>query len=219
MEKILICAPSNAAIDEVAKRLIEGVFGSRGQRLTPVVVRVGVDATINASVKEISLDSLVDKRLEMEGDKNAPGANDMQSVHSEIESVKQRRQKKYEELQNITNNHARAIALEDEIRDLNAKRFALTRVLNTLRDQQQSQNRSADATRRRLRYEVLAEADVICSTLSGAGHEQLEQFEFSMVVIDEAAQSIELSSLIPLKYRCEKCIMVGGECRIGAESS
>jgi senataxin len=30
-----------------------------------------------------------------------------------------------------------------------------------------------------------------------------------MVVIDEAAQSIELSSLIPLKFNCTRCVMVG----------
>jgi senataxin len=47
--------------------------------------------------------------------------------------------------------------------------------------------------------------------LSGAGHETLEQLDFEMVIIDEAAQSIELSSLIPLKFRCQRCIMVGGK--------
>jgi senataxin len=33
--------------------------------------------------------------------------------------------------------------------------------------------------------------------------------DFDSVVIDEAAQCIELSALIPLKYGCAKCIMVG----------
>ena len=33
--------------------------------------------------------------------------------------------------------------------------------------------------------------------------------EFETVIIDEAAQSIELSALIPLKYGCAKCILVG----------
>ena len=33
--------------------------------------------------------------------------------------------------------------------------------------------------------------------------------EFETVIIDEAAQSIEISSLIPLKYGCTKCILVG----------
>jgi len=38
----------------------------------------------------------------------------------------------------------------------------------------------------------------------------LEQLDFEIIVIDEAAQAIELSSLIPLRYHCRSCIMVGG---------
>ena len=32
---------------------------------------------------------------------------------------------------------------------------------------------------------------------------------FDQVVIDEACQCVELSSIIPLRYGCKKCIMVG----------
>ncbi|KAI5122782.1 hypothetical protein M0805_000126 [Coniferiporia weirii] len=210
VQKILLCAPSNAAIDEVAKRLIEGVRGSNGQKLTPKVVRVGADAQINVSAKEISLDFLVAQKLGADGNKELEDAgSEAVALRKEIDSVKELRQKKSEELQNTSNNASRTLALEEEIKGLNAKRMALSQRLDRLKDMQKSQNRSLDAIRRRYRYEILAEADVICSTLSGAGHEQLEQFDFSMVVIDEAAQAIELSSLIPLKYRCTQCIMVG----------
>ncbi|KAI1043017.1 hypothetical protein LB505_007884 [Fusarium chuoi] len=37
----------------------------------------------------------------------------------------------------------------------------------------------------------------------------LEDVEFETVIIDEAAQCVELSALIPLKYGCYKCILVG----------
>ncbi|KAJ1564797.1 DEAD-box type RNA helicase, partial [Cladochytrium tenue] len=50
------------------------------------------------------------------------------------------------------------------------------------------------------------------STLSGAGHEilsNIQGFEFPTVIIDEACQSVELSSLIPLRYNVKKCILVG----------
>jgi hypothetical protein len=86
----------------------------------------------------------------------------------------------------------------------------LTQQFDRAKDKQKSDARGLDAMRRKFRAEVLYEADVICSTLSGSGHESLEQFDFEMVVIDEAAQAIELSSLIPLKYRCKRCVMVGG---------
>jgi len=50
--KILICAPSNAAIDEVTHRLRGSILssGKQGQ-----VVRVGADNAINVTVKEIYL--------------------------------------------------------------------------------------------------------------------------------------------------------------------
>lgn len=50
------------------------------------------------------------------------------------------------------------------------------------------------------------------STLSSAGHDSLmnAKLTFPTVIIDEACQSIELSSLIPLKYGAKKCILVGG---------
>ena len=214
VQKLLICAPSNAAIDEVTKRLTEGVRGSSGQRLTPKVVRVGAESQINVGAKEFSLDSLVDARMTSEGNGNfGDSTGEVKRLRAQIEDAKESGQRKIEELQNTVNNSSKAQLLEDEIRNLKARRIALSQELDRLQDKIKSQNRSADAVRRRYRYDILAEADVICSTLSGSGHEQLEPFDFSMVIIDEAAQSIELSSLIPLKYQCERCVMVGGQCR------
>lgn len=71
--------------------------------------------------------------------------------------------------------------------------------------------RSDDSVKRRIRADILNEADVICTTLSGAGHESTEQLDFDMIIVDEAAQAIELSSLIPLKFRSRRCVMVGGK--------
>lgn len=208
--KILICAPSNAAIDEVAKRLNDGVYGSQGQRLNPKVVRVGADMSINVSAREISLDALVDKKMDAGDQRNEMGA-EMSSLRNEIEETRHARQRKHEELNATANDATKLLALEGEIKALNAKRIALSQRLDQMRDKQKSDARAADAERRRVRLEILAEADVVCSTLSGAGHEQLEPFDFDMIIIDEAAQAIELSSLIPLKYRSTQCIMVGGK--------
>ena len=71
--------------------------------------------------------------------------------------------------------------------------------------------RDAELTRKRIQQEILDSAQVLCATLSGSGHEIFQglNVEFETVIIDEAAQSIELSALIPLKYGCAKCILVG----------
>lgn len=52
---------------------------------------------------------------------------------------------------------------------------------------------------------------MICSTLGSAGHESLAglAFDFETVIIDEAAQAREVESLIPLRYNCRQCILVG----------
>ena len=105
---------------------------------------------------------------------------------------------------------AKSTALDEEIKRLNYRRVTIIQKLDRLRDQQKSDNRTLDAVRRKLRMDVLTEADVICATLSGSGHDVLEALEFEMIIIDEAAQAIELSSLIPLKYNVTRCVMVGG---------
>ncbi|KAI0078277.1 hypothetical protein K474DRAFT_1619824 [Panus rudis PR-1116 ss-1] len=211
-KKILLCAPSNAAIDEITYRLKEGVTGAGKWSTAPKVVRVGAPKAINISVKDVSLDSLVEQKLDNDPDskKSSKDANsEISRLRSELGAVKQKRADVLQELANIRDNSARTLLLEEEIKKLNKQRVALTHQLDKLRDQQKSDFRTMDAISRRYRTEVLQEADVICSTLSGAGHELLESYNFEMVIIDEAAQAIELSSLIPLKYLCNRCVMVG----------
>jgi len=211
-KKILLCAPSNAAIDEIANRLKEGISGAGRRSVIPKVVRVGTDKAINVSVKDISLDNLVDQKLDSSqsargGSKDS--ASDIARLRSELETVRQSRQQKQAELA-LLHDVTKGAALEEDIKRLNYRRVTIIQKLDRLRDQQKSDNRTLDAVRRKFRMDVLAEADVICSTLSGSGHEILESLEFGIIIIDEAAQAIELSSLIPLKYGVTRCVMVGG---------
>ncbi|CAG8805020.1 16952_t:CDS:2, partial [Gigaspora rosea] len=59
------------------------------------------------------------------------------------------------------------------------------------------------------RIKELNEADIICATLTGSGHDILADFTFQAVIIDEAAQAIELTSLIPMKFNPSWCVLVG----------
>jgi ATP-dependent RNA/DNA helicase, senataxin len=211
-KKILLCAPSNAAIDEIANRLKEGISGAGRRSVIPKVVRVGTEKAINVSVKDISLDNLVDQKLDSSqsargGSKDS--ASEIARLRSELGTVRQSREQKQAELA-LLHDVTNIVTLEEEIKRLNYRRVTIIQKLDRLRDRQKSDNRTLDAVRRKFRMDVLAEADVICSTLSGSGHEILEALEFDMIIIDEAAQAIELSSLIPLKYDVTRCVMVGG---------
>lgn len=213
VKKVLLCAPSNAAIDEIAHRLKEGISGAGRRMVSPKVVRIGNVNSMNVSVRDISLEQLIEQKLNADpalGSSTKDSGSEIVRLRAEIESVKKLRQQKIEEITNVHDNTARTIALEEDIKRLNKQRVMLTHQFDKLKDQQKSDSRTMDATRRKFRTEVLMEADVICSTLSGAAYEYLEQFDFELIIIDEAAQAIELSSLIPLKYRCGRCVLVGG---------
>ena len=60
-----------------------------------------------------------------------------------------------------------------------------------------------------LEKRILEEANMICCTLSSSGIERLDQHEFDYLIIDEACQCVELSSLIPFQYKVNKVILVG----------
>jgi superfamily I DNA and/or RNA helicase len=55
------------------------------------------------------------------------------------------------------------------------------------------------------------QAKVVCTTLSSSGLEVFASLnnDFDTVIIDEACQAVELSTLIPLKYKCTNCVLVG----------
>jgi len=183
--RILFCAPSNTAVDELAGRLKRvGVLGPDGKRRPNLnIVRIGqsVDAKSTSpetdseytDTLDLTLDYLVEKKR-----------RDLETAHKH----------------------------SGESRGQNM----LPRIPGTVR----------------LRQIILEEADVVCSTLSGAGSVQLLEcimggstassrdsssanskgklpFSFDVVIIDEASQSVEPSTLIPLKYNPKMVIMVG----------
>ncbi|KAH9251065.1 hypothetical protein BASA81_011125 [Batrachochytrium salamandrivorans] len=68
---------------------------------------------------------------------------------------------------------------------------------------------------RKLERELLASADVVCCTCSGAGDPRLEGIRFRRVLVDEATQATEPESLIPIVMGCEQFILVGDHCQLG----
>ncbi|KAK4049281.1 hypothetical protein OIV83_004218 [Microbotryomycetes sp. JL201] len=213
--KVLLCAPSNAAVDEVAKRLKDGVRTSDGRLFVPKVVRIGADSAVDISVKDIFIDELVAREIGGDAAATNNAGHDsqskMQSLRAEVDALRASRDAKIDEIAKVENNAALRSQLAGELKETKAKIFNLSQQLDQEKDKAQQSKRAMDAQQRKVRMQILSSADVICATLSGSGHDYMAQlpFDFETVIIDEAAQSVELSSLIPLKYGCKRCIMVG----------
>ena len=210
-KKLLVCAPSNAAVDELVMRFKEGVKTIHGRHEKLSVIRLGRSDAINANVLDVTLDELVNARLNQNGRKD-PGERDLQKIYMEHKNT----DTAFKDTRfRLDQCRAQGLPIPEELERefdlLKKKKSQLSQEIDNTRDKNHSAARDADLNRRRIQQEIIDGAHVICATLSGSGHEMFQNLsiEFETVVIDEAAQSIELSALIPLKYGCSKCILVG----------
>jgi senataxin len=209
-KKLLVCAPSNAAVDELVMRLKAGVKTKTGKTYPINVVRIGRSDAINSSVKDVTMDELVAKQIggseQDQGmrQKNAELYQEHKKVSAELKDLYEKRDS------GDLKGNDRSVVEEAIVAVRRRKNDLGTRIDNS-KDQERQAGRESELNRKKAQQAVLDKAHVICATLSGSGHDMFQSLniEFETVIIDEAAQCVEMSSLIPLKYGCVKCIMVG----------
>lgn len=213
MKKLLVCAPSNAAVDELVIRLKQGVKTMGGAHHKIKVLRLGRSDAINTAVKDVTLDELVKAAMESEASKDGPGASDRDKLHQEAGEIKMQLNDLRPRLDAASCGTDRALQndLKRQFDALKQRQSQIGAKIDAYKDSGNSYVRESDIRRRQVQQKILDEAQVLCATLSGAGHEMFKNLavEFETVIIDEAAQCVELSALIPLKYGCTKCILVG----------
>eukprot|EP00833_Pecoramyces_ruminatium_P010443 jgi/Orpsp1_1/1184475/evm.model.c7180000089668.1 len=211
--KILVCAPSNAGCDEIVRRLKRGVQKSDGQIYKPKLVRIGTEA-IHPDCKDVTLDALVDDLFsnDMVSQNNISKSNQtentlrkqLEGIHKSLEELR----KKEDDV--IVNKHDDILQQEISLKigELIRKR---KEIRLSLESTQVKNKQILDQAKQQTKQKVLNDADVVLSTLSGSGHDILTNIEggFEIVIVDEAAQAVELSSLIPIKYGATKVILVG----------
>lgn len=159
--KVLACAASNIAVDNIVERLSRHKVG---------LVRLGHPARLLPSVLNCSLDALVLKT------DNSALANDvrkeMQQINSKLLKTKDRREKG---------------ELRRELRKL-------------AKEEKQRQQRAVES--------VIKDSSVILTTLTGALSRQLERTTFDLVIIDEAAQALEVACWAAL-LKGRRCLLSG----------
>ncbi|OII74527.1 RNA helicase [Cryptosporidium ubiquitum] len=161
--KLLVCAPSNAAIDAIVRKLVRnpttgegGILDNTGNYYSPTLVRAGPN--FHPDLHDLSLEYKLQQRLQRNG-------FDPKNCKQEI--------------------------------------------------------------RQQTQWKILQESQIVCATLSVCGSKELisilnqnsrmqaagggdkDALSFDTVIIDEASQGVELSTLIPLKLGCKRLILVG----------
>lgn len=211
-KKLLVCAPSNAAIDELVLRLKSGIRTSSGKVRQINVLRLGRTDAINAAVKDVTLDELVKAKLEGDTTKEKAKA-EREKLHEDAGKIKEELALLRPRLDEMRGSDDRVLYnnLSRQFSELKRRQMEIGKQIDAQKDSGNSVAREMELRRRQVQQEILNSAQVLCATLSGSGHEMFRNLdvEFETVIIDEAAQCVELSALIPLKYGCCKCILVG----------
>lgn len=213
--RLLVCAPSNAAIDEIVRRLKQGIRDGKGGTFVPKMVRLGTSDAIHSAVRDVTLDALVDIELKANPQYAFKDADEeegrSEDVRRRIAILKDDRES-LRARESGSNDASEAKEINDKIATISKRLGALQDELVKEKEKRGTSALARDRFRRACRLKLLSESDVILSTLSASGHDvlaEINELEFPTVIIDEACQSVELSTLIPLRYGAKKCILVG----------
>jgi len=200
--RILVCAPSNAATDEVARRLQEVLADKcvRFSHKAPGKERSRLDRELSSmdfSRKVREDPNMVELRSKLQSLRNE--LDILLAKNEELE-----RQRRLEVEKRSAADGVRLEKLQSELRNISLQ---IPKVKQNLRSHQKLSDKNHDAAS----SSVWKQAQVVVCTLSGSGSPQLEGVVggFDTVVADEAAQAVEVSTLIPLQQGCRRLVLVG----------
>ena len=226
--RILVCAPSNAAVDEIVRRLIahptkatgvddnikmgrgqrEGIWDAYGHSVQPFVVRIGNHEAIAEDVRHVTLEALMTQTYSAgsgnpEDPGGAEGADSRPVLRDQIRDLRLALDVAEDPSSNPTPDASHVQKLK----------AALRKAQSDLRSSQSGEER-----RQAARASLLQRAQVIACTLSGAGHETISRLAlqdtgpgpvFDVFIVDEACQAVEPSTLIALSFNAPRTILVG----------
>ncbi|NXV12191.1 SETX helicase, partial [Cepphus grylle] len=205
--RFLVCAPSNAAVDELMKKIIVAFKEKCQNKQEPLgncgdikLVRLGAEKAINSEVRGFSLDKQVEHRMKrMPSDYDQDIQKKKAALDQKLDMLSRQRAMHRCEKREVSQ------MLDDEIGRLSKERQQLASQLKEVRGHSQ-----------KVQTAIILESDIICCTLSTSGGSLLESAfwrqgldPFSCVIVDEAGQSCEVETLIPLIHRCNKLVLVG----------
>lgn len=212
---VLLCAPSNGAVDELVLRIVtDGLMDSSG-KITKVrapsvhpealsedwlsIVRLGNPGEDAPDiVKSVCLPQIIKRELEIHP-KNVQLRTLQDTQQTLRKSIKDFHQKAKEAAENseapksrkgLAQTHAQLTKISGEVRRLRDEVFAL---------------------RTKMTAAILSRASIIACTLSKSGSGPLSGLQrgFDALIIDEAAQAVELSTLVPIRERVARVVLVG----------
>ena len=159
-EKILICAPTNKAIDNIIILLKKLDFSKFVRVLSPTK-ELSEDVDTTCSVHKLALEKI----------NNNP--------------------KKYNDLKKLIETRQKNGYLKD------------------------SDYKKYKTSIEEIEGQIIEGADIILSTINNSADERLKDYNFSYVLIDEAAQALEPEIILPLIHQAQSVVLIGDDKQLG----
>ncbi|KAL7180670.1 hypothetical protein ACSBR1_043789 [Camellia fascicularis] len=192
--RVLICAQSNAAVDELVSRISsEGLYGSDGSMYKPYLVRVGNAKTVHPNSLPFFIDTLVDQKLAEEKMNAGDAKNDLNVVSSMAHRANLEKlvdQIRFYEAKraNLRDGYSNSKGLlegeaskgddgkemsdaeiDAKLRKLYQEKKAIYIELSSAQAREKKANEDSKALKHKLRRSILREAEIVVTTLSGCG--------------------------------------------------
>lgn len=227
--RMLVCAPSNAATDELLQRVLDrGFIDGEMKIYRPDVARVGVDSQ-NRAAQAVSVERRADHLL-LKGREEVIGH--MQQLRAREGHLAQQIIALRRDLsataaagrsQGTVGVDPEVLVARDQSRDAMLQNLAAVveerdKVLVELSRLFILESRFRpggkfvmEEARANLEASFANEAEIVFTTVSSSGRKLFQRLAhgFDMVVIDEAAQASEVAVLPPLSLGAARCVLVG----------
>jgi hypothetical protein len=211
-QRVLACAPSNAAVDNLVERLAalnEEAAAVGGAKID--FVRVGAPERMSGAALASSLDARVVRETKgfFDAGRNVRRREIIDATR-QGRATQQRLQRGRGRGQGgAQNNKGGGVNSVDD-----KKKGDIDAYLAVLRREQRSSTKSGRKVKAAAERSILAGADVVLATSVGAGAENIQKLPpFDLAVLDEAAQATEPAAWIPL-VRCKRVVLVGDPCQL-----
>lgn len=192
--RVLICAQSNAAVDELVSRISsQGLYGSDGKMYKPYLVRVGNAKTVHPNSLPFFIDTLVDQRLvdekmKLTDTKNDSSVDSSTTLRSNLEKLVDRIRfyeakranlndrdpdlKKSSVDDNYKGDDGKDMSdaeISFKLRKLYEQKKQIYKDLSIVQQQEKKTNEEIRGLKYKLRKSILREAAIVVTTLSGCG--------------------------------------------------
>ncbi|KAK9026431.1 hypothetical protein V6N11_039270 [Hibiscus sabdariffa] len=227
--RMLVCAPSNAATDELLSRVLDrGFIDGEMKIYRPDVARVGVDSQTKAA-QAVSVERRTEQLLLKNRDEIFGHMNTLRAREAMLSQQIATLQRELTAAAVVVRSQGSVgvdpdiLVARDQNRDVLLQNLAaivenrdkvlveMSRLLILEPRFRAGSNFNLEEARANLEASFANEAEIVFTTVSSSGRKLFSRLThgFDMVVIDEAAQASEVGVLPPLSLGAARCVLVG----------